>query len=359
MTDLATVLPRPLAPPPAVRPKLWVGLFGSKLNTAITLGFAALIWWVGIPFLRWAVIDATWTGTAETCAAGHGACWAFVVEKAPLLAFGLYPPDERPRALAALLLMVGLIVASTRPRFWRRGLVVAWVAVLATVVALLAGVGPLAAVSSERWGGLPITFFLAMTAFAGAFPLAIGLALARRSKMGGIRLLAGAFVETVRGVPLITLLYASTLLVPLMLPAGVAIDKFARATAMLVLFTAAYLAEIVRAGLAAVPAGQSEAARALGLSPWQTTRLVVLPQALKVSIPSMVTLAIGILLDTTLVVIIGMYELLNAARTAANDPAWLGFFDEAYAVAALVYFVLGFAGSRWSLTLERRFARGR
>jgi general L-amino acid transport system permease protein len=359
MTDLAVLPSRPAPRPPKVRSKLVVGLVGSRTNAAITLGFLALIWWVGVPFVRWALVDATWTGTAETCAAGRGACWAFVVEKAPLLAFGLYPPEHRLRALLALILMAVLLVASTRPRVWGRGLVVAWVATLLAVVALLAGVGPLASVSSERWGGLPITLFLSMVAFGGAFPLAIGLALARRSKMGGVRLLATVFVETVRGVPLITLLYASTLLVPLMLPAGVTVDKFARATVMLVLFTAAYLAEIVRSGLAAVPIGQWEAARALGLSPWQTTRLVVLPQALKVSIPSMVTLAIGILLDTTLVVIIGMYELLNAARAAANDPAWLGFFDEAYAVAAIVYFALGFLGSRWSLSLERRLARGR
>jgi len=350
---LIAARPAPMRP----RPAWWRGLFGSKTNIAITLAFVALAWTLGRPLLAWAVWDATWTGTSETCAAGHGACWAFVGEKLGFLVFGFYPPEQQWRAALALAGLAALLAVSALPRFWGPRLVLLWIAGLTAVAWCLAGGGPLTFVPTERWGGLPVTLFLSLTAFLAAFPLAVALALARRSKMGGLRLFAVAVIETVRGVPLITLLYASTLLFPLMLPAGASIDKFARATAAISLFVAAYLAEIVRAGLQAVPRGQYEAASALGLGWWRTMRLVVLPQALKVSIPSMVTLAIGIVLDTTLVVIIGMYELLNAARAAANDPAWLGYFDEAYAFAAVVYFALCFAASRWSLWLERRLTR--
>lgn len=340
--------------PPARLSQGWrKALFGSKTNAAITLGFAAFAWFAVVPVLRWALWDAVWFGTAETCAAGHGACWAFIGEKLRFIAFGFYPPEHQDRAALAVVLMLGLLVVSGLPRFWGSKLVSAWVATLAATVWLLAGGLGLAAVPTDRWGGLPVTLLLSIAALSTAFPLAVALALARRSKMGGLRLLAIGFIETVRGVPFITILYAATLLFPLMLPAGASVDKFARATVALSLFVAAYLAEIVRAGLQAVPSGQYEAARSLGLSWWHTMRLVVLPQALKVVIPSIVNLAIGIFQDTTLVVIIGMYELLNAARAAATDTAWLGFFDEAYAFAALVYFVFCFAASRYSLWLER------
>lgn len=331
----------------------WRALAGSPTNLVITLGFLAFAWFAVVPLLGWATWGATWTGTAETCAAGHGACWAFVAEKARFMAFGFYPPEHQGRAGAALAIMAGLLVASGLPRLWGRGLVGAWGLGLVVVIWLLGGGLGLQAVPTERWGGLPVTLLLSLVAFAVAFPLAVLLALARRSRMAGVRLLAVAFIEGVRGVPFITILYAATLLFPLMLPMGASIDKFARATAGLSLFVAAYLAEIVRAGLQAVPRGQWEAAASLGLPWWKSMRLVVLPQALRVVIPAIVNLAIGIVQDTTLVVIIGMYELLNAARAAATDPAWLGFFDEAYAAAALVYFVLCFSAARYSLWLEK------
>jgi general L-amino acid transport system permease protein len=347
-----TIAPRPR--PPSRREGLLARQVASPINLAITAGFALFVWFALVPILRWAIVDATWTGTAETCAASHGACWAFIGEKLRFLVFGFYPRDEQARAGLATVLLVGLAIATALPRFWRRGLIGAWIVVPALVAWLLAGGFGLAPIPTEKWGGLPVTLVLTIGAFVVAFPLAIGLALLRRSRMRIFRWLAVGFVEAVRGVPLVTILYAATLLLPLMLPLGSSVDKFVRTGAALSLFVAAYLAEIVRAGLQAVPTGQIEAARSLGLGPWATLRLVVLPQALRVVVPGIVNLAIGIFQDTTLVVIIGMVELLAAARAAANDPQWLGWFDEAYAFAGLVYFSFCFAAARWSLRLERR-----
>lgn len=349
-----TVLPE--RAPPRRLPATVRHLVGSPLNAGITLAIAALAWLLGWPFVRWAVIDATWSGTAETCAAAGGACWAFVGEKARFLAFAIYPQSEDWRPALATLVLAALMGLTAWPPLWGRRLILLWLTAFAVVIALMGGGFGLAAVSTEKWGGLPVTLMLTLGSLAGAFPLAIGLALMRRSRHAGFRLVAVGFIETVRGVPFITILYAATLLFPLMLPAGASLDKFLRAGVALSLFVAAYLAEIIRAGLQAVPNGQSEAAAALGLTHWQTLRLVVLPQALKLVIPPMVNLAIGIFQDTTLVIIIGMYDVLNAARTAATDPNWLGFYNEAYAVVALFYFATCFAASRYSLWLERRVA---
>jgi general L-amino acid transport system permease protein len=329
--------------------KATVGSRGNLVLTVVVLGLAALAL---PPLVRWLIVDASWTGDAESCKAGSGACWVFIGEKLKFIVLGFYPQELEFRAYGAIVLLLGLVVISAIPRFWGRSLALAWVAGLLGAIWLLGGGGPLSVVPTEKWGGLPVTLLLSLGSFILAFPLAIGLALARRSKLGGLRLYAVTFIEVVRGVPFIAILYAATLLFPLMLPAGAAIDKFARAGFALSIFVAAYLAEIVRAGLQAVPSGQSEAAASLGLTQWQTLRLVVLPQALKQVIAPTVNLAVGIFQDTTLVAIIGMFDLLNAARAAATDPKWIGFYAEAYVFAALVYFVFCFAAARYSLWLE-------
>jgi general L-amino acid transport system permease protein len=319
---------------------------------AITLTFVAAVVWLGVPLVRWAIFEATFTGNAAACAGTGGACWAFIGEKWRYILFGSYPIDRIWRPASASVLLVGLLIVACIPRLWGRGLVYAGLATLITAGMLLSGLpGP--KVSTEQWGGLPVTLFLSVGALAGAFPLAIFLALWRRSNRGGVRWLATAFIEIVRGVPLISVLYMATLLFPLMLPAGAGIDKFLRAAVALTLSVAAYLAEIVRAGLQSVPRGQYEAALSVGLSHRKAILLVVLPQALRNVIPPMVNLATGLFLDTTLVVIIGMFDLLNTSRAAANDPDWLGFHNEAFAFVALIYFGFCFSLSRYSLWLER------
>lgn len=333
-------------------------LAGTRGNLAITLALLGLAAWIVPPLWRWAVSEAVWSGDSARCAAAAGACWAFIGEKLNFILFGFYPPHLQWRALLALLLMAALVAATAWPRFWGRGLVALWAASVLGIPMLLLGWPGGEPVPTEKWGGLPVTFLLSIGAFAAAFPLAILLALGRRSRMGGLRLLSVIFIEVLRGVPFIAVLYAATLLFPLMLPAGSDIDKFLRAEVALTLFVAAYLAEVVRGGLQAIPVGQYEAAKSLGLSYWPSMRLVVLPQALRLVIPPLVNLAIGIFQDTTLVIIIGMFDFLNTARVSATDPNWLGFYNEAYAFAALVYFAVCFGASRYSLWLERRFARG-
>ena len=329
---------------------------GSRGNLALSVAVVIVAALLTPPLIRWLLIDATFLGTAETCKAASGACWAFVGEKLKFIVLGFYPQDEASRAYAASALLIGLLALSAVPRFWGRWLVGGWVAGVGGAIWLLGGGGPLSPIPTEKWGGLPVTLLLSLGSFILAFPLAIVLALARRSKLGGIRLYAVVLIETVRGVPFIAILYTATLLFPLMLPAGAAIDKFARAAVALSIFVSAYLAEIIRAGLQAVPRGQSEAAASLGLTHWQTLRLVVLPQALKQVIAPIVNLAIGIFQDTTLVAIIGMFDLLNAARAAATDPMWMGFYAEAYVFAAAVYFVFCFTAARYSLWLERHLS---
>jgi general L-amino acid transport system permease protein len=207
---------------------------------------------------------------------------------------------------------------------------------------------------TSQWGGLPVTLLVWAVCFAVAVPLAVLLALARRSGMRGFRLLSIVYIEVMRSIPMVAILYVAMLILPMALPAGQSIDKLLRAMVMVALFWSAYVAEVVRGGLQAIPAGQEEAAASLGLGYWRTMQLVVLPQALRLVIPGLVNQAIGFLLATSLLAVIGVFDLLNAAKSSATDPSWLGFYDEAYLVVTFIYFAFGYGGSRYSLWLERR-----
>ncbi len=350
------------AAPPANRSlprwrRLRTGLFGTPLNAAVTLACLVLLAWAVPPLLRWTLLDAVWVGPADRCADAAGACWAFIGEKLRYILFGFYDHDRHWRPAVASAILLALAVVSGMPLFWRRTTLGLWVCGLAVAVLLLTGEPGGPAVPTDRWSGLPVSLLLAAAGLVGAFPLAVLLALARRSRMGGVRTLAILFIEVTRGVPLIAVLYVATLLLPLMLPAGSAIDKLLRAQIAIILFVSAYLAEIIRAGLQAIPDGQHEAAQALGLGYWQAMRLVILPQALRTVIPSIVNLAIGLFQDTTLIIVIGLFDLLHTARTAAKDPAWLGFYDEAFGLVALIYLTVCVAASRYSLWLECRLRR--
>lgn len=332
--------------------RLWNGLFGDWLNAAVTMATLAAAWFMLAPFARWAVIDATWSGDARACAAAGGACWAFVAEKLRFILFGFYPFEEQWRAAAALGLLAVLLAVAATPRFWSLRLLAVCAALFGGAWLLLGGAFGAAVVPSSQWGGLPLSLLLAIAAFAGGFPIGLALAIGRRSRLPAVSWLCAIYVETVRGLPLIAVLYLAMLVLPLALPPGVEWDKLVRALFAMTLFFAAYLAEIVRAGLQGLPDSQTEAALALGYGRAGALRHVVLPQALRSVLPALVTLAIGILQATTLVAAIGVFDLLNAARSAANDPAWLGFYREAYAFAALIYFAVCFAASRYSVWLE-------
>lgn len=333
--------------------------FSGPLNIAITLACLALLASVLPPLVRWAVLDATWSGTAAQCREAGGACWAFVREKFWFSIFGLYPYEERWRPAVMIVILAVMVLASCRRRFWNRWLLLAWaVAAPAMLVLMAGGVAGLVSVPTRQWGGLTITGIIAVYGLALGYPLSILLALGRRSEMILVRWFCTAVIECVRGVPLISLLFMAAIMLPLFLPAGVTLDRLARVLVAYTLFTAAYMAEVVRGGLQAMPRGQYEAAEALGLSYWQKMRLVILPQALAITIPSQVNTFIGLFKDTTLVVVIGVFDFFTTLRAALGDPNWLGFPTEAYVFAAAVYFVLCFAMSRYSQRLETTFRPG-
>jgi general L-amino acid transport system permease protein len=272
--------------------------------------------------------------------------------------FGRYPYAEQWRPLLVIMLFVALLLASCDRRLFGWRIALAWAAGLAVNLWLmLGGVAGLDTVPTELWSGLALTLILAVVGLALAFPLAIVLALGRRSAMPAVRAVSVAYIELIRGVPLITVLFMASVMLPLFLPEGTTIDKLLRAQVGFILFYAAYLAEVVRGGLQAIPRGQEEAADALGLGYWRKMRLIILPQALKIAIPPLVNVFIAGFKDTTLVTIIGLFDLLATAANAITDPNWRGFYVEAYTFVAAIYFVFCFFMSRYSQSLEKSLAR--
>jgi general L-amino acid transport system permease protein len=342
---------------------LRANLFSSWISTAVTLALAYLLLRWAMGFIDWAFVNAIWSvpvvnGQAQTNACrdikGTGACWAVINEKHRFILFGTYPFEEHWRPALVCLLFVGLYVVSAMRRFWSWHLIPIWAVTLTAIGVLMwGGVFGLTYVPQERWGGLPITLILATFGLAFAFPLAILVALGRRSKLPAIKVLCILYVELIRGVPLISLLFMASVMFPLFLPEGMNIDKLLRAQVAIILFAAAYLAEVVRGGLQALPRGQYEAAEALGLSYWQKTGFIILPQALRLVIPPLVNTFIGFFKDTSLVLIIGIFDLLTAGKTAIVEPAWQGFGVEVYVVVGLIYLVFCFAMSKYSQDLER------
>jgi general L-amino acid transport system permease protein len=333
------------------------GSAGATLGSLLVL--CALAWCVPHA-LHWAVFSAQWRPDALACRAeGAGACWGVIAEKHRFILFGRYPHDAQGRPLVATALMVALLVASGVRALWRPALALLWLLTFAAVFALLhGGVFGLAVVEADRWGGLPLTMLLASLSIVMAFPLAVAVALGRRSSLPTLRALCIGYVELIRGVPLISVLFMASFMFPLLLPEGLTVNVLVRVLAGITLFAAAYMAEVIRGGLQAVPRGQVEAAQALGLSWWQTQRAVVLPQALTMVVPGLVNNFISIFKDTSLVTIVSLYELTGSLSLALNSDAnWRPYKIEGYLFIAAIYFVFCFAMSRYSLWLERQLAR--
>ncbi len=407
MADVARA--RPVAP--SHGPLAWAraNLFNTIGNTIITLVVVAAVAWIVPKLFAWAVTDAVWEINSAKCRTASGACWGFVMEKYRLMTFGTYPYLEQWRPLVVSIALVALVVMALNTRMWGRLLWGAWLVALpvlfhlmqggtidvvmvvlaalgvAVVVGLpaslvaLAGGGALALlvlhwafsgllglpdlpkipglfsyVETEKWGGLPLTLILATVGIVCSFPLAVLLALGRRSDLPGIKAICIGFIELVRGVPLITVLFMASLMIPLFLPEGVNFDKLLRAQIGITLFSAAYVAEVIRGGLQAIPKGQYEAADALGLSYAYKTTFVILPQALKLVIPPLVNTFIGLFKDTSLVIIIGLFDFLGSIRLASNDPEWRAFYVEGLVFAGLIYFVFCYAMAMYSRNLEKR-----
>ena len=329
--------------------------FSSWASALFTVAILYLLWKAVPPLVGWALLDAVWQPDTKACRAAHGACWGFVAEKHRFILFGTYPYEQHWRPGIAMLILVGLWVFSSLRISWNRWLAAVWLVGLGAIGMLMwGGVLGLPYVENERWGGLILTLILASLGIAAAFPLSILLALGRRSELPALRWACIGYIELIRGVPLISLLFMASVMLPLFLPAGVTMDKLLRAQLAMILFAAAYLAEVVRGGLQSIARHQHESADALGMGYWQKTLLVILPQALRIAIPPLVNTFIGFFKDTSLVLIIGLFDLLSTIKVSLQDPAWSGYGVEAYLFASLVYFAFCHAMSSYSQRLERR-----
>jgi len=344
----------------AWRTRVRRGLFPTVPSGIATVVLATGVAWLAWHLLDWAVFKAVFRPDYAACRAleYHAACWGFVAEKYRLILFGRYPYEEQWRPLLATAIVLGLLIASAVPRLWHRGLIIGWVVALALFFALMSGgIFGLAPMESARWGGLPLTVLLTLVAMVASIPIGIALAYGRRSGMPVVSWAATSYIELVRGMPLITVLFTATFVLPVFLPAGVKLDALARVLISMTLFQAAYFAETLRGGLQAIPRGQSEAALALGLSWWQVQRTVVLPQAFVHVIPAFVNSLLATFMDTSLVMVVSMYDLTGALRLALGDPQWRDFFIEGYAFVGAIYFGGCFALSRYSRWLEARLRR--
>ncbi len=395
-------------------------LFSSWLNGITTVVLVVAIGWILSWFLNWAVFTATFTASTGSECRGGGACWALIREKFRFIFFGTFPYEQHWRPLFAVIAMLAMLILTADRRMWNPWrLLIIWsvgsfvtfllmfgqidiplslILFVALVVGgagmvmrkalaapseinayrVLAAIGtiglalrilgilpawslaiaPLSYVETGLWGGLPVTLILATYGLVFAFPYGILLALGRRSHLPLIKGLCVGFIELIRGVPLISLLIMASVMLPLFLPSGVTIDKFLRAQVAVILFAGAYIAEIIRGGLQSLPKGQFEAADAMGLNYVQKTTLIILPQALRVVIPPLINTFIGFFKDTSLVLIIGIFDFLNSANQALVDPNWAGFPGEVYLFAAFVYFCFCFSMSRYSKYLEVELNKG-
>jgi general L-amino acid transport system permease protein len=356
----------PSLPPPRQSDVIWRrwNLFGSPLNTALTLLCLLLIWLLLWPALKFLFIDAVWTGTSrDAClaAAGRptGACWPFIAAKFSQFIYGFYPQAQRWRVDLTFVLGAALLLPLLIPRLPYKILnAFAFFGLfpVAGYFLLVGGAFGLAPVATSAWGGLLITLVVAFSGIMVSLPLGVVLALARRSRMPVVRAAAVVFIEFWRGVPLVAVLFFATYMLPLFLPPGWHFDALLRVLVGVALFASAYMAEVVRGGLQAIPRGQYEAASALGLGYATRMGLVILPQALRIVIPGIVNVFIGLFKDTTLVLTVAIFDLLGQLRAAFADPNWASpaTLFTGFAFAGAIYFLFCFGMSRYSQFVERR-----
>lgn len=368
-------------------------LFATPKDIVLTVLAIAFLAWVIPHLINWLFLNAVWSGTDRTfCATTvqggtqpdgwNAACWAFVRAKFAVFMFGLYPPDERWRPILVYILMIVSFAPLLIPSVPRKGLNAILAFFVLPVISFFllhglsipaidwnfwdalnvkfSGVTILSAVETERWGGLLVTLVIAFVAIAVSFPFGIVLALGRRSKMPVLRMLCVTFIEIIRGVPLITVLFMASYMLPLFMPQGWTVDKLLRAVVGVAIFTSAYMAEVIRGGLQAIPKGQFEGADSLGLGYWQKMRLIILPQAIKLVIPGIVNTYIGMFKDTSLVAIIGMFDLLGIVRQNFADATWATAVTPVTGLvfAGFVFWLFCFGMSRYSGFVERHLDTG-
>ncbi len=355
----------PELPPPASTVGIvgWMrtNLFSGPVNTFFTLLGVYLIYLIVPPIVDWAFISADWTGTEKADCSREGACWVFIQAWNKFLMYGRYPDEELWRINTMYVLGaagIGWLIWPGLPfKKWLSVFMLFGFPVIVFFM-IVGGSFGLPHIETPLWGGLFLTLVIGTVGIVGSLPLGVVLALGRRSHMPAVRAVCVAFIELWRGVPLITVLFMASVMFPLFLPEGMNFDKLIRALVGVMLFSSAYMAEVVRGGLQAIPKGQYEAAAALGLSYWKTMGFIIMPQALKLVIPGIVNTFIGLFKDTTLVLIIGLFDLLGSAQAALTNPNWAGFSTEAYVYAAALFWIFCFGMSRYSQHLERKLHTG-
>lgn len=353
-------------PPPTERiPVLrWMreNLVSSPLNTVVTVICAIGLIYTVPGLINWGLIEAVFSAQShEDCRAATGACWAVVAEKHRPMFFGVYPYEEHWRLLLGLIIYIGAVGMTMMPKFWAyKILVPLWIFTLVSTLTLMwGGVLGLTEVDTSQWGGLPLTMVLFSGTIVVGFPLAILLALGRRSDMPAVKAVCVIFIESLRGVPLITILFVAVNVFPLFLPQGLEFDKLLRVMVGMAIFFACYQAEVIRGGLQAISRGQYEAAEALGLGYWQTMIRIILPQALRICLPGIVNHVIAAFKNTSLVLIIGLFDMLTATTSVMQDPEWRRFTLEAYICVGFVYFCFCYALSKYSQQVERWLGEGK
>jgi len=355
----------PDLPPPigTTGPIKWLreNLLSSPANIITTVIALWFLYKIIPPMADWFFLEAAYTGADrnECRAQAPGACWAFISERFNLFTYGFYPAEERWRANVAFILLIAAIV----PLLWEGMPKRAYGFIFSAIYPFIAGwllIGGfgLTPVGTDKFGGFMLTLVIGVTGIALSLPIGVLLALGRQSKLPIIKYSCVVFIEFIRGVPLITLLFVASTMLNYFLPPGVTFDLLLRVLIMVTLFASAYMAEVVRGGLQAIPKGQIEAADAMGLKYWPAMYLIVLPQALKISIPGIVNSFIGLYKDTTLVIIIGLLDPLGIGRASLADTKWIGLSNEVYIFVALFFFVSCFAMARYSLYLENKLQTG-
>ena len=336
-------------------------LFDTVSNTILTVAAVLFLLWFIPPILDWAFISADWSGDTRDACSREGACWVFIKVWFRQLMYGRYPVDEIWRInLAYFIAVVAgalLFVPGLRGKPWIGLFLLVGFPIIAFYL-FVGGRFGLVEVETPLWGGLFLTLVISAVGIAASLPIGIVLALGRRSNMPVVRALCIGFIELWRGVPLITVLFMASVMFPLFLPEGMNFDKLVRALLGVMFFSSAYMAEVIRGGLQALPKGQYEAAQALGLSFWKMMGLVILPQALKLVIPGIVNTFIGLFKDTTLVLIIGLFDFLGMVQLAGTNPNWLGFAIEGYVFTAFGFWIFCFSMSRYSQHLEKKLHTG-
>ncbi|WP_303722324.1 amino acid ABC transporter permease [Malonomonas rubra] len=349
------------APISKVGPLAWVkkNLFNTWYNSLLTILTLGALAYIVPPFFKWAFIESLWNSSSDACRDIEGACWSIVPQNIKFIILGFFPEGQEWRPILAMILLLALVIYSKERSRWTKLLAWMWpIGLIIMGTLMYGGVFGMPVVETDQWSGLPLTMMLSFFGMVMAYPLGVLLALGRQSKMPAIKTLSVVYIEMIRGVPLISLLFMSSIMFPLFLPDGMTINKVLRAQVAIIMFTAAYIAEVVRGGLQAMQRGQYEAADSLGLNYPQTMRLIILPQALKIVIPPTVGILLSAFKDTSLVVIIALYDVLKTTKVTLQNPHWTGYSTEAYLFLALLYFICCYAMSSYSRRLEKELHTG-